>query len=288
LWRGSEPPDEPDEEQEIVDDEPRVEVQRFVFEHPNRWRVSTPDGQPLRMCDGDRMLLWASPDEPPAEYSVRGGAWGFSPDPFGMVRASDPDDWSRDDDYSTPVASPTAATVAGRPCWRVDLTPPAHKSGIYSIWIDAQTGIRLRAENSVYGLLEEFVELELDGPIDPDEFEYDGEVDRSEQDVRNRDEAAREHYESHPPPIPTVWPRGLGFHVWEGDPATGAYVVRLQVPGSALLARHPVGDAEWTPPYSSSPVHRWEDETWRWTLVVDGEALTADELAAVIASIPAD
>jgi hypothetical protein len=205
-----------------------------------------------------------------------------------MLRAKDPDDWSRDDDYGKPVASPTDATVAGRACWRVDLAPPAHKTGIYSIWVDAQTGVRLRAENSVFGLLEEFVELELDGPIDPREFAYDGEVDRSEQDARDRDEAALEHFQSNPPPIPTVWPRGLGFHVWEGDPATGSYVVRLDVPGSALLARHPVGDPDWVAPHSDSQVHRWQDENWRWTLIVDGEALTPDELGAVVASIPTD
>src|SRR4051812_42858665 len=130
----------------------------------------------------------------------------------------------------------------------------------------------------------EFVELVLGGPIDPLEFGDDGEGDRSEQDARDRDQAARHHYQSHPPPIPTVWPRGLGFHVWEGDVATGTFVARLEVPGSALLARHPLADQAWTPPHSRSQIHRWEDESWRWTLVIDGEPLTAGELNAVIAS----
>jgi hypothetical protein len=290
VWRGVEPPDDIDEEEPgaAAEAEPRVEVQHFVFQHPNRWRVSTPDGRPMRMCDGERMLLWRNTSPSPAEYGVRGNAWRFTPDPMRMLRAKEPDDWSRDDDYSQPVAGPVAATVAGRECWRVDLAPPAHKQGNYSIWVDAQTGIRLRAENSVFGLLEEFVELELDGPIDPVEFEYDGAVDRAEQDARDRDELARDHFESNPPLMPTVWPRGLGFHVWEGDVATGAYVVRLEVPGGALLARHPVGDPAWEPRRSRSQVHRWQDEHWQWTLVVDGDALTPGELDAVIASIPVD
>ena len=291
LWRGVEPPDDFDEEEPIpagVVNQPRVEMQRFVFQHPNRWRVSTPDGRPLRMCDGERMLLWRRPGEPPAEYRLHGGAWGFTPDPLGMLRAGDPDDWRRYDDYSEPLASPIASTALGRECWRVDLAPPAHKAGIYSIWVDAQTGIRLRAENSVVGLLEEYVELELDGPIDPREFAYDGEVDRSEQDARDRDEAARAHYQRNPPPMPTVWPRGLGFHVWDGDTATGAFVARLEVPGSAVLARHPVGDPEWVAPHPEAQVHRWRDENWQWTLVVDGDPLTSDELEAVVASIPTD
>jgi hypothetical protein len=290
LWRGFEPPDDIDDEDEAgaagAAVEPRVEMQRFVFQAPNRWRISSPDGRPMRMCDGDRMLMWRGPGEPPVEYDARGSTWGFSPDPLGMLRPGDSDDWSRDDDYSTPVGEPTAATLLGRACWRVDLAPPAHKTGIYSIWVDEQTGVRLRAENSVVGLLEEFVELELDGPVDPSEFSYDGEVDRTEQDARDRDEAARDHYRVNPPPIPTMWPRGLGFHVWEGDVSTGAFVARLEVAGRALLARHPVGDPEWVPPGSSSPVHRWRDQTWQWTLVVDGEPLTPDELQAVIASIP--
>jgi hypothetical protein len=292
VWRGVEPPDDIDDEEEDepspagTEMEPRVEVQRFVFQAPNRWRISTPDGRSMRLCDGDRVLMWRREGQPPAEYSARSGAWGFSPDPLGMLRRRDPDDWSRDDDYSTPIGEPTAATVLGRTCWRVDLTPPAHKTGVYSIWVDEQTGIRLRAENSVVGLLEEFLELELDGPVDASEFAFDGEVDRTEQDARDRDEAAREHYLSNPPPIPTVWPRGLGFHVWEGDVSTGAFVARLEVAGRALRARHPVGGPEWVPPRSSSPLHRWRDETWQWTLVVDGEPLTPDELQAVIASIP--
>ena len=168
----------------------------------------------------------------------------------------------------------------------MDLAPPAHKTGSYSIWIDAQTGIRLRAGNSVFGLLEDFAELVLDGPVDSGELRYDGAVDRFEQDARDRDEAARDHFERTPPPVPTVWPRGLGFHVWEGDVTTGAYVVRLEVPGSALLARHPVGAPEWTPPGHRTQVHRWSDERWRWTLVVEDAALTPDELRTVIASVP--
>jgi hypothetical protein len=289
MWRGVEPPDEldDDEEGESTATEPRVEVQRFVFQHPNRWRVSNPDDRPLRMCDGNRMLLWRSTG-PPAEYSIRGSAWGFTADPLGMLRPIDPDDWSRDDDYSTPLAAPIAATVVGRACWRVDLAPPAHKTGAYSIWVDDRTGIRLRAENSVFGLLEEFVELELDVVIDPHEFAYDGPVDRSEQNARDRDEYARDHYRLHPPPVPTYWPRGLGFHVWEGDATTGAYVVRLDVPGSALLARHPLGQPEWTPPPGRAQTHRWHDDKWQWTLIVESEPLTPAELEAVIASIPTD
>ncbi len=293
VWRGVGQEDQDDDEAEPDDAtadataQPRVEVQRFVYQSPNRWRVTSADGsRPLRMCDGQRMLLWRDASEPPAEYTVRGGAWGFSPDPLSMLRPIDADDWSREDDYSKPLASPVRATMLRRECWRVDLAPPAHKTGTYSLWIDAATGVRLRAENSVVGLLEEFVELELDGSVEPSDFSYEGPVDRSEQDGRDRDEAARRHYQAHPPPVPTVWPRGIGFHVWEGDAATGSYVAALEVPGSAMLARHPAGASEWTPPWTGAQVHRWEDQRWQWTLVVEGEPLTPAELAAVVASIP--
>lgn len=290
VWRGVERPDEDEEELTAAgaSAEPRVEVQRFAYQSPNRWLVASSDGdRPLRICDGERMLVWRAAGEPPAEYSVHGGGWGFSPDPLGMLRPVDPDDWTRADDYSKPLTSPVRSTVLERECWRVDLAPPAHKTGVYSSWVDAATGLRLRAENSVMGLLEEFVELELDGMVDASDFLYEGPVDRSEQDARDRDEVARRHYQGHPPPVPTVWPRGVGSHVWEGDATTGSYVATLEVSGSAMLARHPAGATEWMPPWPEAQIHRWQDQMWQWTLVVEGEPLTPAEIASVVASIPA-
>jgi hypothetical protein len=288
VWRGVDHDDEHEEEDGDPAETGRVEVQRFVLLAPNRWRVTGPADRPLRMCDGERMLIWRAEGEPPVEYAVRTGAWSFTPDPFGLLRPLPTDDWRPGEDYAEPLGAPTPEVVLGRRCWRVDLAPPPHKSGVYSLWVDEETGVRLRTANSLVGVLEEFVELELDVDVDPAEFGYDGPVDRSEQQRRDKDEQALRHFTERPPPVPTFWPRGVGFSVMGGDPDTGASVVALDVArAGALLGRHPRGEPPWTPTWDGGQVHRWTDAQWQWTLVVLGEPLSAAELQAVVASVPA-
>lgn len=91
-------------------------------------------------------------------------------------------------------------------------------------------------------------------------------------------------------PVPRWWPTGPRAHPNDGDAETGMFSVHLDVDGYPSLARWPLGG---TPPRdvaedsTARHAHRWSDERWEWALVVD-EALTEEDLARVVDSIPAD
>ncbi len=279
VFRTVIPPDEEQTEVEVV-------VQRFTCEMPNRWRVEGEDGTLIRLNDGARVLLRRSTGVM-EQFDARTTSYGFSPDPLNLIRPQEPWDWSPGDDYATPTGAPVEEALLGRRCWRVDLEPPAHKQGFYTLWIDAATGIRLRRENAEAGWVEELLELAIDVDLPADAFAWDGPVDTSEQDERDRDEQARQHFQDYPPSVPTTWPRGLGHHVVEGHPDTGEYLAMLEVPGGALLSRRPLGRPAWTG-HDEAVIQRWADERWQWALVAHSGRLTDAELAAVMAGLTAD
>ncbi len=280
VFRSVHPPDPEDERTE-----PEVTVQRFVYEAPNRWRIEGEDGSLLRLSDGRRLLLHQA-DGTVQQLDASRSAYGFSPDPLSLVRPEEVADWQRDDDYATPTGPPQRASLLGRDCWRVDLAPPPHKQGVLSLWIDAGTGVRLRKANEEFGYVEELREVVLDLDLPADAFAWDGPVDTSVQDERDRDDRARQHFHAHPPPVPTTWPRGLGHHVVEGDPETGEYLAMLEVPGGALLSRRPLDRPPWTW-HEEGDVQRWSDGSWQWALVAHAGRLTDDELRQVVASLQA-
>lgn len=119
-------------------------------------------------------------------------------------------------------------------------------------------------------------------------FTWDGPVSSRHAEERVEAERVRRWLAEAELPMPRWWPRGLGHHGSDGDPATGAYRVLLEVPDFAELCRWPVGTsmpACWDQRQQRRHVHRWSDERWEWALAVD-QPLTEEEVTRVIESIP--
>ena len=153
------------------DDPPEVTLS-VVAQPPDRWRIETPGGFLQSLSDGRRVLEWDSPGGLPRQLPAR-VLNGPGPDAVLLLSALPAREW-RSGDYHEPAGEPVRDVVLGRPCWRVDLLPPAHKQGLLSLWVDEATGARLRMANEDWGFVEEFVELELDVDLGPDAFSHDG------------------------------------------------------------------------------------------------------------------
>lgn len=147
-------------------------VRRFVV-RGELWKVTTVAGDLVGLHDGSRVLLCDDPTRPPRLHPASQAPYVLH-EPLDVVRAQDLNDWRRGEDYAIPAASPERTQLLGRTCWRVDLLPPSHKSGLLCLWIDAATGIRLRTENSEVGLLDEILELKVDAIVPDAEFVLPG------------------------------------------------------------------------------------------------------------------
>ena len=99
-------------------------------------------------------------------------------------------------------------------------------------------------------------------------------------------------------PVVRYWPGGMGHDVKQVDPATGAFVVRLEAGNTwPVLARWPAGGSApraWRRYVEdrggrSAHMHRheWADGPWEWGLLLD-EPMDPADLARVIASISLD
>jgi hypothetical protein len=86
-------------------------------------------------------------------------------------------------------------------------------------------------------------------------------------------------------PMPHWWPRGLGYHGHDGDPATGAYRVMLEVPGFPELCRWPAGTPRPVHWAEKPHLHRWHDDHREWALGVD-QPLGEQDPARLVDSIP--
>lgn len=158
-------------------DEPPAVTVEVIVDGPDLWRVQALDGSPLSLSDGQRILEWQYGGSLPRQWPVEDSLFR-TPDPVLLLSPMAASEW-HPDDYHRPACEPVRAVVLGRPCWRVDLLPPAHKEGLLCLWIDEATGARLLLANEQVGILEEFLELELPADFEPDAFSHDGTVDTS-------------------------------------------------------------------------------------------------------------
>jgi hypothetical protein len=273
---------------------PEERIERVAFRPPDHARVEDAAGRPTRIR------------APGVMWFVRDGVAEMSP------RAAESDGWHHP--LLRPAAAPGAftdrrglhrvvdgphrETVLGRTAWRVTLAPTPHKPRPVTLWIDDEHGFLLRAEARAEGSpdpvhLIALTELELGATLDDSLFTWEGPVDDTWVRERERRRRAQEAYSRRPPQVPRYWPTGVRYDLRDGDPSTGSWTVDLDVAGRsdperpswARLDRRPLG----APAYDGAEghVHRWSDDRWQWTLEC-GEALSEDELASVIASIPAD
>lgn len=158
-------------------DEPPAVTVAVPVDGPDRWKVETLDGSPISLADGQRIVEWQPGRSRPQQWPAEDGAF-VAPDAVLLLSPVPAREWHRDD-YHQPAREPVRDVVLGRPCWRVDLLPPAHKRGQFSMWVDEATGARLRLAHEEFGVLEEFLELELAVDLAADTFRYDGPVDLS-------------------------------------------------------------------------------------------------------------
>jgi hypothetical protein len=164
---------------EPEDNQVGYEVVHHVVVRSPQWKVTSEDGDLVGLHDGNRILLWEKRGLAPIVRSPREEPYVLH-EPLDVFRPQDLDDWRPGEDYAAAAEAPQRAELLRRTCWRVDLLPPSHKSGLWSLWIDDATGIRLRSEHSEAGLLHEVLELEVDGPVGDDEFTFTGPVDQPE------------------------------------------------------------------------------------------------------------
>jgi hypothetical protein len=264
---------------------------RFWHEVPDRWRVE--DEQGVRhLADGRRELVRTG--DGMEDFSLAAMRHGL-PHPQGLFgvragRGTVEFDWLRD--FPVPDGPGVAVEVAGRRAWEFTLPAAeakrARKPYPLRVAVDEATGTVLRLAIPEAGYVVELTEFTVDGA--PPSFAWDGPVSTRHADERAAAERVRHWLAEAALPMPHWWPHGLAHHGGDGDPATGAYRVLLEVPGHPELSRWPAGTpmpGTWAGRHPGRHVHRWSDARWEWALAVD-RPLTEPDLARVIESIPAD
>jgi hypothetical protein len=265
-------------------------VLRFWHQVPDRWRVEDDQGV-WQIADGQRQLVRNDGGMEDVSRMFLTFGQRHPSTLLGVRRDRGVDfDWLRD--FATPTGPGSPVTVAGRPAWEFALesvsTKRERKPYPLRVAVDEATGTVLRMAMPEVDYVIELVEFTPDTELPEDVFSWDGPVSTRREDERAEHERARRWLDEAALPMPRWWPRGFGFHGGEGDPATGAYRVMLDVPGYPELCRWPAGTPRpesWVQRYPH--VHSWRDERWEWTLALE-QALADEDLAKVIESIPKD
>ncbi|MFI5585948.1 hypothetical protein ACIA5G_13000 [Amycolatopsis sp. NPDC051758] len=263
---------------------------RFWHEVPGRWRVEDEHGV-RHVTDGRRELVRR--DGRLEDLSHTGFHHGL-PHPqslFGLRLGGRVEfDWLRD--FPAPERPGEPAEVGGRQAWEFALPAVEHKRARkpypLRVAVDQATGAVLRLAVPEGDYFVELTEFTVDGELPPDVFTWAGPVSTRLADERAEAERVGRWLAGAELPMPRWWPRGLPHHGGDGDPATGAYRVLLEVPGFPELSRWPAGapmPGGWDGRHEGRHVHRWSDRRWEWALAVD-EPLSEPDLARVVESIP--
>lgn len=144
-----------------------------VFKRPGEYRVETLDGVPLAIRSRTGTYEFTPAASAPAWHD---DTHGRHFDDFAHVlERRELRDWEGDD-FTRPTGPAEAVEHLGRPAWRVELAPPAHKPSPLLLTIDAATGMDLRSESRDFGVLHEWVELTFAADLDDSLFAWDGEI----------------------------------------------------------------------------------------------------------------
>ena len=292
VW-GSEAPDtcrgllrEVDE-----DGERRTRVSRDGY----RTHRETEDGQVLHILGRDAEWHWdAEADVMRVRRHENDLAVTYGRSPIGGLQVGGHrPSWSRWEgaDFTRPSSSVEPTEFAGRPCWTVELAPPQHKPFPLRLTVDAATGLVLRTENAGFGMVTEWLDVEIGIDIADDEFVWTGPAEplptHAERMLEHEADVAQRQ----------AWLAGRGLatialptrievmpHEWDDD--TGAFYASVRSTLSATLLRRPASDEPWDEPGTThyDHTHRWADARWDWFLGTD-DALAPDELAALQAQL---
>lgn len=190
-------------------------------------------------------------------------------------------------DFTHPTGPVTETEFLGRRAWAVELAPPSHKPYPLQLVVDAATGLLLRKTNRGFGMVEEWVELEVDPEMPDALFVWDGPADP----VPSRADREAEHQAEQAQRSAWLARRGLAtlrvpveceldLHRW--DDASGSLYADIDTTVSATLIRRPHSDTPWPEPDSTNYAHswRWHDQAWDWFLATD-TPLTEPDLATI-------
>ena len=169
-----------------------------------------------------------------------------------------PEPFVRGDDYHRAAGPVTSAEHDGRACWRVELVPPPHKSGLLTLLVDDATGLCLQQSNAEHGVVAELTDLEVDVPLPPEAFA----LSLAAQVERDREQALYRLVHRRLPPTPRWFPWRRGYL-----DAPGCWVVEGSA-GDGLVARAPLGQQPEIPEWE------WDDDDlvhldhggWSWTV----------------------
>lgn len=266
------------------DAEPSTGTQQFWYRYPNAFRIET-DGQMILLRNDEAVFVQDTDSilRMPPTTTIITNSVGDPLMLLGGERAART--FSSPHDYSQPTGPAASTLVGGRQGWQFTLAPPEHKPFPLEIVLDDATGTILRWSTAGGHNSLTLTDLDLTNGISDERFTYDGPVKEQTSAADHRDHL-RELEDAGVFPSPKYWPRRPPVNLQEADEETGAFVGRLELGWEhPLLARWPSGTpAPQAVSSSGQHVHLWSDDDFEWGLVVD-ESLTADELAAVIASI---
>ncbi len=165
-------------------------------------------------------------------------------------------------DYCRAAGPPVAAEHDGRPAWRVELEPPAHKRGRLVLVVDAATGLCVAMSNAELGAFVEIVDLEVNVEVDEALFE----PARRARAEHERMAALYELCVDRPPPTPRWFPWRRGY-----PEAAGCLVVESDA-GEGAVSRAPLGQPAPVPDVVPGPVVRFDAAGWSWAVAGPGGA----------------
>lgn len=166
--------------------------------------------------------------------------------------------FARGDDYHRAAGPVVPAEHDGRPCWRVELLPPAHKRGLLTLLVDDATGLCLHQGNAEHAAFLEVLDLEVDVALPPDAFA----LADAARATASREQALYGLVHRRPPPTPRWFPWRRGYL-----DAPGCWVVE-GADGDGVVARAPLGEAP------ALPEWQWEEQDlvrldaggWSWAV----------------------
>ncbi len=144
-----------------------------VWRDEPKVRVESMDGRPLVIFNGEAVWRFAHRDLVP----VRGFGWEMRyVGPGRELLVTQPASRWVGNDFTTPDGPIRDIEYLGRPCWQVDLKPPAHKPHPIQLVVDQRTGAILQQRNDGFDIAVRFIEFTAGIPINPSTFEWDGPV----------------------------------------------------------------------------------------------------------------
>ena len=176
----------------------------------------------------------------------------------GPQRLLTPEPYVRGDDYHRAAGPVTAAEHDGRPCWRVQLVPPAHKRGLLTLLVDDATGLCLHQSNARGRYVSEVAALEVDVSLPEDAFALAAAA-QAERDV---EQELYRLVHRRPPPTPRWFPWRRGYL-----DAPGCWVVE-GCAGTGVVARAPLGQSPQLPEWEweEDDLVRLDSGGWSWAV----------------------